>query len=386
MDAVELCCPRCHEPLGKVGEGAMACAGCGRVYPVIEGVPVLVPDPAAYLSHSLLALSDARSDILATLSELERIPHDPALAFRRGLAERSAAALRLDLALVDRLRAPLLARTGRLTRTAGSAHRLAERIMGRILRKAGRRVPPSSWTAPKTGYNFEPALTYLRTDWGGTAAGEEQIAAVNAAVAASVRQYCGPTPGRAAYLGAGLGRHAFDGGALFSSSLAVELSFAAAALLAAVRKGPIQFSTQNWHGASTEEEIVQVHRAVFPAPPYGANCQYVVADALRLPLRDASVDAVISIFFADVIPASSLFPEVRRVLRPGGRFINVGPLEYHFKGRAERLTKDELRHVIETVHGFRFEPDDRSFELPYMDSPGSVRTVFRVWSYVLTRA
>jgi len=346
---------------------------------------VLVPEPGPYLNHSLLALSDARSDVLATLAELERVPKEPGLAFRRGLVERSAAALRMDLALLERLRAPLLEHTGRMERTVGAAHRFAERIVGRVLRSAGRRVPPSSWTAPKTGYGFEPALAYLRTDWGGTASGEEQIAAVNAAVAESVRRYCGPTPARAVYLGAGLARHAFDGGGLFSSVLAVELSFAAASLFAAVRAGPVRFSTQNWQGASTEEEILQLHQAVFPAPPYGANCRYAVGDALSLPVADTSVDAVVSIFFTDVIPASSLFPEVRRVLRPGGRFINIGPLEYHFKGRAERLTRDELRHVVEKVHGFRFEPDDRSFELPYMDSPGSVRTVFRVWSYVATR-
>jgi SAM-dependent methyltransferase len=208
---------------------------------------------------------------------------------------------------------------------------------------------------------------------------------LNEAVEESVRRYMGSTPGRAVYLGAGLGRHAFDGAGLFASVVAVELSFVAAALLSAVRAGPLRFSTPNWHGATSADDLIQSHEAFFPPPPYGRGCTYVVGDALSLPVADASVDAVVSIFFSDVTPASKLLPEVKRVLRPGGRFINVGPLEYHFKGRAERFTREELRRVFEEVHGLRFEPGERSFELPYMVAPGTVRTLFRVWSYVATR-
>ena len=386
MDLAALRCPRCRGGLAREPDADLiVCAACRWAFPVLGAVPILVPEPAPYLNHSSLALSDARRDILAVLAELERIPNDPTLAFRRRLVARSAAALRVDLALLDRVRAPLRAHTGPVARARGNVHRLAERALGRVLRSAGRRVPPPSWISPATGYGFEAALLYLRTDWGQTEAGERQVAALHAAVEESVRRYCGPAPGRAVYLGAGLGRHAFDGGRLFASVLAVELSFAAAALLSVVREGPVRFSTQNWQGAGTGEELVQLHEARFPAPPYAANCAYVVGDALSLPVADASLDAVVSIFFTDVLPASKLFPELRRVLRPGGRFLNVGPLEYHFRGRAERLTRDELRRVIREVHGFDVEPGDRSFEVPYMEAPGSVRTLFRVWSYVATR-
>lgn len=53
---------------------------------------------------------------------------------------------------------------------------------------------------------------------------------------------------------------------------------------------------------------------------------WVCADGLRLPLPDASVDAVVSSMGAAVIqPAKALFTEVGRVLRPGGVFAFTAP-------------------------------------------------------------
>ncbi len=39
-------CPACRGELDEVGEGALGCKGCGRTYPVTDGVPVLLVDEA----------------------------------------------------------------------------------------------------------------------------------------------------------------------------------------------------------------------------------------------------------------------------------------------------------------------------------------------------
>lgn len=58
----------------------------------------------------------------------------------------------------------------------------------------------------------------------------------------------------------------------------------------------------------------------------GAPGPWVCADAKRLPLPDASVDAVVSMFGAIVIqPVAEFFAEVGRVLRPGGMFAFMAP-------------------------------------------------------------
>ncbi len=45
-----LACPACLGKL-RLEEGALVCAACGRTYPVIDGIPVLIADRAAEPSH-----------------------------------------------------------------------------------------------------------------------------------------------------------------------------------------------------------------------------------------------------------------------------------------------------------------------------------------------
>lgn len=52
-----LCCPMCRASLhlevlaeaAEIEEGLLACKGCGRAYPLINGIPRLLPDPLAHL-------------------------------------------------------------------------------------------------------------------------------------------------------------------------------------------------------------------------------------------------------------------------------------------------------------------------------------------------
>jgi uncharacterized protein YbaR (Trm112 family) len=42
-----LVCPACHGEIHVVGEGSgLECRGCGRVYPVRDGIPVMLIDEA----------------------------------------------------------------------------------------------------------------------------------------------------------------------------------------------------------------------------------------------------------------------------------------------------------------------------------------------------
>ncbi|MGP8253227.1 MAG: Trm112 family protein [Terracidiphilus sp.] len=40
-----MACPACHGEL-RLGEGKVGCADCGRAYPVIDGIPVLIAERA----------------------------------------------------------------------------------------------------------------------------------------------------------------------------------------------------------------------------------------------------------------------------------------------------------------------------------------------------
>lgn len=92
----------------------------------------------------------------------------------------------------------------------------------------------------------------------------------------------------------------------------------------------------------------------------GPQIGFLRADAQRLPLRDATVDAVVSIAVLQLVPdPAAALAEMARVLRPGGRLAAVVPIA----GRAARVLRllphswgygfgeDELGDILED-HGF----------------------------------
>jgi uncharacterized protein YbaR (Trm112 family) len=41
----QLACPACSSPLA-LNPDSLTCTGCGSVYPVVDGIPVLIPNSA----------------------------------------------------------------------------------------------------------------------------------------------------------------------------------------------------------------------------------------------------------------------------------------------------------------------------------------------------
>jgi len=66
---------------------------------------------------------------------------------------------------------------------------------------------------------------------------------------------------------------------------------------------------------------LDLNRAMLTAArPDGAGRQVVHADSVKLPFRDAVFDVVTAGYLFKYVPLDRLAAEVRRVLRPGGRF------------------------------------------------------------------
>jgi SAM-dependent methyltransferase len=104
------------------------------------------------------------------------------------------------------------------------------------------------------------------------------------------------------------------------------------------------------------------------------------ADALRPPFVAGSLDVVVTSWFIDVARTDlrQTAAAINRVLRPGGLWINIGPLRFQtVPSRA--YTIEEAVEIAE-LGCFDVEANDRQ-NIPYLDSPvsGSRRneTVFR---------
>jgi arsenite methyltransferase len=92
----------------------------------------------------------------------------------------------------------------------------------------------------------------------------------------------------------------------------------------------------------------------------GPQIGFLHADAQRLPLRDATVDAVVSMAVLQLIPDPvAALAEMARVLRPGGRLAVLVPTSGRAAGLWRRMPKfgvnvfaeDELADILED-HGF----------------------------------
>lgn len=81
-----------------------------------------------------------------------------------------------------------------------------------------------------------------------------------------------------------------------------------------------------------------------------SNIRFVQADAENTLLPDNSIDAVICSGMLHHLDLSFAFPELRRILKPGGRLLALEALGYNPAIRAYRLLTPEMRTAYETDH------------------------------------
>lgn len=65
------CCLHCGVPLAA-NEAGLGCTGCGRQYPVVAGIPILVRQPGNYLRAELTALAQGLRDATQRQAWLDR--------------------------------------------------------------------------------------------------------------------------------------------------------------------------------------------------------------------------------------------------------------------------------------------------------------------------
>uniref|UniRef100_A0A7S0UUK8 carnosine N-methyltransferase n=1 Tax=Polytomella parva TaxID=51329 RepID=A0A7S0UUK8_9CHLO len=130
-----------------------------------------------------------------------------------------------------------------------------------------------------------------------------------------------------------------------------------------------------------------------PGPGYLSMCAGDFVEVYRAPDMQGQFDCVITCFFIDTAHNIIEYLEViRGVLKPGGRWINFGPLLYHWADSHTYLPKMELsiELSLEDVKdaarklGFRFLKES-THDAPYVANPKSMfKTVYQAefWSAI----
>jgi hypothetical protein len=173
-------------------------------------------------------------------------------------------------------------------------------------------------------------------------------------------------------LGAGAGRLAYDAHAARPAGTTIALDFNPLLVFVAdrvargecVRLHEMPIAPRTAADTAVEREL----RAPRPAGP---GLRFVLADALRAPLRAGSVDELLTPWFVDVVDED--FPVLARrmnaLLRPGGHWLVFGSLAFTGPDALRHYSREEVDEHLEDA-GFEVAHAAEA-EIPYMNAPGS---------------
>src|SRR5690606_1185293 len=116
-----------------------------------------------------------------------------------------------------------------------------------------------------------------------------------------------------------------------------------------------------------------VQRTIHPPGPSPANLQLIFADALQPPFAAASFDTIVTPWFIDQVPQniSAFLPTLTGLLKPGGSWLNQGPLIYD-PARTQPVHRYCADELIELVVQAGFEITKASYDPTlYLASPVS---------------
>ena len=285
-------CLHCHAALAA-DAGGLRCSGCGRQYPVVAGVPVLVKDPHGYTRSQIRTLARACSEARHRKDSLEALARDAGL---------------LDVAL-QRHRDTLDAEIAR-----------AETLLGLFSSGEIAMAPAEKAEGGRgTGWTVDALLPYLMRDWTGT----REMEQVSARLGAALHQALPDPSGKSVVFAAcGAGGLLGELPPQFDQVLGFDLTLP---VLAAARRlldgGSLDLvlpRTINKAGRVTLRKR---------DPGLGRPAAALVAmDAFDTAFPDASVDCVVTSFLIDLLAdPRGLADEIHRILRGGGVWINYGP-------------------------------------------------------------
>jgi uncharacterized protein YbaR (Trm112 family) len=336
-----LACCRCAGELASIA-GGLGCRVCGRTYPTLGGLPCLMPEPAVF-----------RLGWHARLGEYDTM-------MQGALAGISA----------ERDRDDLLARTReRLMRLAGGMQ-VMRRSVGALMAPvvAGAELMPvpvfPAGMGPPAAMSVLHHYENIFRDWAwGDAENERQRVLVQDLI---------PRDGvrRLAIYGAGAGRLAADLHEQIAPAQTFALDLNPLPLIVAhqLTRGNTLELVELPVAPRSEEQVAVFHTLGTPRPRAGLT--YLFANALAPPFAPSSLDVVVTPWFIDVVGVelSTTAAAINRVLRPGGLWLNLGPLL--FKGSISG--QHAIGETLDIVKGSGFEVRaSGGVEAPYFKSPHS---------------
>jgi hypothetical protein len=296
-------CARCAGPLAFPGL-EIVCARCGQKYPRVGRIAVLLPRPDDHVNLWRQQLARLIAQGEHTLAGLE------AEASSSGLLGAGQTRLRtLAKAVNDQLR------------EIGD-------VVGPAL---GGPLPPTESAGLPRG--VVENIHFLYRDWGWDDGASPENRASLEAVREVLGGAGGQSLGRTLVVGAGGCRLAYDLHRSCGASDTVVVDIDPYLFLVAetvVRGGSVQL-TESSPSVQHAGRVAKTWTLRAPAGPLDeAHFHFFLANGLAPPFATGTFDTIVTPWFIDQVPTDlpAFLGTANRMLRPGGRWINHGPLLY----------------------------------------------------------
>jgi len=332
-------CVRCGTRV-DVQAVEIACSGCGQTYPRVGRIPVLLPRPEAHVE-----------------------------LWRRQLANLTAHANGVKSALEQEAGAPgvLPAASARVKAMARAVKSQIDEIVDAVGPALGGPLQSSEGGLPRGVVEYGYCL-HRDWAWGGEndEENEEALGAIRAVAGVSAF-------GRLIVLGAGGCRLAYDlhGACDASETVVVDIDPYLLVVAEAIVRGQTVALTESSLNVCDADHVSARRALHAPHGPLGADrFHFLFANGLDPPFADRTFDTVVTPWFIDRVPADleAFIARLARLVRPGGRWINQGPLLYASETPVSRRhAREEIFDLAERA-GFRIAKWTRRSR-PYLVSP-----------------
>jgi Methyltransferase domain len=336
-------CPRCAGTLD--GDATLSCSACNVLYPLVDGMPWLLPAPD-------LALAEWRGRLHAMTVHLKRQAAQYRVALRPDVT-RSSTRNRLKL----------------LAMACSDHARRLQALLAPLETEAG---PAAAATyaalAPVVAAAQGLASYYpnVHRDW---VWGDQE----NHAALAAVRLALGEVhPGRTLVLGSGAGRLAYDLHADLRPAVTVAVDINP--LLMAVARRMYAAERVDLYEFPVAPRDLASHALLRTLTSPGRaerGLHLVFGDAKQPPFAPESFDTVVTPWLVDVVDTDleSLAATVNSLLVPGGRWVCTGTLFFQQDDPAQACSTEEVREIVAAA-GFE-SPQLQASRQPYLASPAS---------------
>lgn len=289
---------RCLHCRGALTSGAIAlkCLDCGRQYPVVAGIPLLVTEPANYFRAEVASLIEVVRQARLHKDRLDQI--EPYASLPDAALERHRDVLSVQAAQAETLLALLEPSDWALEASAKSAHE------PQVVRP---------------GWSFDTLIPYILRDW--TNSTELQVTSSRIG-AALERAFPDPRGKSVVFAGCGAGGLLAKISADFGRVLAFDLTLP---ILAAARR-MLDGRTLDLALPRALNESGRISLGRHDLPSGASPVELLAMDALDTAFADRSIDCVVTVFLTDILPdPGALAGEIHRILSDDGVWLNYGP-------------------------------------------------------------